>query len=206
MNHIVMKNAIILFFFIIPAVTHAQLGFKAGLNFANVTKADDINSSTRTGYHLGLFFGSNKNILSSRTELLYSRQGYEFSTNTNTGNVNLDYIILPQFLAINITPLVQIQAGGQIAYLLNAEVDSTSSTGNQSADKILNLVNRIDVGLGGGVEVHPIQMLAIGLRINLSLGRLFKEPEPGETYSFIPDLDAKNNLFQIYAGVRFGKD
>jgi hypothetical protein len=201
-----MKNAIILFLFIIPALSHAQLGVKAGLNFANVTKADDINSSTRTGFHAGLFFGSKKNILSSRTELLYSRQGYDFSTNTNTGNVNLDYIILPQFLAINITPLVQIQAGGQIAYLINAEVDSTSTTGNPSADKILNLVNRIDVGLGGGVEVHPIQMLVVGARINLSLGRLFKEPEPGETYSFIPDLDAKNNLFQIYAGVRFGKD
>jgi hypothetical protein len=202
-----MKKFIICLLVLIPFLSHAQLGVKAGLNFANVTNADDINSGTKTGYHAGVFFtGSFKNILGSRSELLFSRQGYDFSTNTNTGVVNLDYLILPQFLVINITPLVQVQAGGQIAYLLNAEVDSTSSTGNQSADKILNYVNRIDVGLGGGVEVHPVKKLVAGARINLSLGRLFKEPEPGEQYSFIPELDAKNNLFQLYAGIRFGKD
>ena len=202
-----MKKFIILLLAFFPLLTHAQIGIKAGLNFANVTKADDINSSSRTGYHAGIFLaGSFKSIIGSRTELLYSRQGYDFSTNMNTGKVNLDYILLPQFIAINITPIVQLQAGGQVAYLLNAEVDSTSSTGNSSADKIIDLVNRFDFGLGGGVEVHPVKMIVAGVRLNLSLGRLFKEPEPGEQYSFIPDLDAKNNLFQIYAGMRFGAD
>jgi len=45
----------------------------------------------------------------------------------------------------------------------------------------------------------------VGVRLNLSFGKLYKEPEPGEEYSFIPDINAKNNLFQIYAGYKFGK-
>ncbi|HLF63505.1 MAG TPA: porin family protein [Saprospiraceae bacterium] len=191
----------------IPSFVFAQLGVKGGLNFANVTKASSINSSSRTGFHAGVFFaGSSKTVLSSRTELLFSRQGYDFSTNTNTGTVNLDYLLLPQFMAINITKFVQVQLGGQVAYLLNAKVDSTNNTGNPQTDKILDLYNRFDFGFGAGVEVHPVKILVVGARINISLGKLYKEPEPGEQYSFIPDIDAKNNVFQLYAGLKFGGD
>ncbi len=200
-----MKKIFFCLLLIIPFNMYAQLGVKAGLNFANITNAKSINAESRTGFHAGIFFaGSSKSILSSRTELLYSRQGYKFSTQTNTGNVNLDYIMLPQMMAINITPLLQLQAGGQIAYLLNAEVDTTTLTGNNTVDNAIKLYNRLDFGLAGGVEVHPIKQVVIGARINLSLGKLYKEPEPGQQYSFIPDIDAKNNLFQFYAGLKFG--
>src|SRR5688572_2643824 len=117
-----MKIIIIYLFLLSPVLTFAQIGAKVGLNFANVTNASSINSETRTGYHLGVFLaGSSKTILSSRTEILYSRQGYNFSTNENTGVVDLSYLMLPQFMAINITKFVQLQLGGQIAYLLNAK-------------------------------------------------------------------------------------
>jgi hypothetical protein len=54
----------------------SKLGIKAGLNFANVTKASSINTSSQTGFHAGLFFGGgSKSILGSRTELMYSQQG-----------------------------------------------------------------------------------------------------------------------------------
>jgi hypothetical protein len=204
----IMKKLFLALFLFTSLITQAQIGVKAGLNFANITKADEINNTSRTGYHVGIFLaGSGKSIISSHTEFLYSRQGYDFATNTNTGHVDLDYFILPQFMAINITKYVQIQLGGQMAYLLNAKVDSTStSTGNQSTDKILDLVNRFDYGFGGGVEVHPVNALALGARINFSLGKLFKVPENGEVPSFIPDIDVRNNLFQIYAGFKFGKE
>ena len=189
-----------------PCFLFAQVGIKAGLNFANVTNASSINSSSRTGFNAGVFLaGSTKSILSSHTELLFSRQGYDFSTNTNTGTVNLDYLLLPQFMAINITKFVQVQVGAQVAYLLNAKVDSTNTTGDPMTDKILDLYNRFDYGLGGGVEVHPVKFLVVGARINLSLGKVYKEPKPGQEYSFIPDINAKNNVFQIYTGFKFGK-
>jgi hypothetical protein len=56
------------------------IGIKAGLNFANVTKASSINTTSQTGFHAGLFFGGGyKSILGSRTELMYSQQGYGYS-------------------------------------------------------------------------------------------------------------------------------
>ncbi len=202
-----MRRFTICFFVFIPFILSAQFGVKAGLNFANITKAKEINATSRTGFHVGLFLsGPTKKVLSSQTELLFSRQGYDFSTNVNTGKIELDYLLLPQLMGINITKYVQVQAGAQIAYLLNAKIDSTSTTGDQSTDKILKLLNRFDYGLSGGIEIHPIHALLIGARLNLSFGNLYKEPEPGQQYSFIPDINARNNLFQLYAGFKFGKE
>ena len=92
-----MKKTIIFLLFFSPFFVTAQIGIKAGLNFANVSKASSINNSSRSGFHVGIFLApSSKKILSSRTELIFSRQGYNYKTNTNTGNVNLDYIQMGQ--------------------------------------------------------------------------------------------------------------
>jgi len=188
---------------------HAQIGIKAGPNFANITNAGEINNTSETGYHFGLFLeGPVKKFISSDTELLYSKQGYNYETSENTGQVNLDYLFLHQLLVLNFTEFVQVQAGFHLAYLLSAKVDSTQvSTGNSSTDKIIDLLNRFDYGLGGGVEIHPIYQLVAGARINFSLGQLYKEPdENGEIPPFVPDIDAKNNLFQLYVGLKFGSE
>lgn len=183
------------------------IGLKAGVNFANVTNASSINNSSRSGFHVGAFLApSSKSIIGSRTELIFSRQGYNYKSGSNTGNVNLDYIVLPQFMAINITKYVQIQLGGQMAYLLNAKVDSMNN-GSSTGNSILDFYNRFDYGFGGGVEIHPVSGLLIGARINFSLGNLYNSDvySSGTQPSFVPNVDVKNNLFQVFAGWRFGK-
>lgn len=200
-----MKKILLCLLILCPCWLFAQVGLKAGINFANVTKAANINNSSRSGFHLGVFLSpSSKSIIGSRTELIFSRQGYNYKSGTNTGNVNLDYIMLPQFMAINITKYFQIQLGGQMAYLLNAKVDSSNGTSN-SGNKIMDMYNRFDFGYGGGIEIHPVKGLLVGARMNISLGNLYKEPEPGQQPSFIPSVDVKNNVFQLFAGWRFGK-
>jgi opacity protein-like surface antigen len=190
---------------ILPAVVFAQIGIRGGLNFANVTKTSSINNESRSGFHIGLVLAAGSKVLGSQTELIYSRQGYNYKSGTNTGNVNLDYIMLPQMMSINITKYFSILVGGHMAYLLNAKVDSsTQTTGNPSVDKIMDLYNRFDYGYGGGVEIHPVMGLLIGARFNISLGNLYKAPEPGQEPSFVPKVDVKNNVVQIYAGWRFG--
>jgi hypothetical protein len=89
-------------------------------------------------------------------------------------------------------------------------VDSTknSSSSYGSAGKIMDLYNRFDYGYGGGIEIHPVGGLLIGARVNISLGNLYKGmgTSPGTTpTSFIPKVDVKNNVFQIFAGWQFGK-
>ena len=203
-----MRKAIFCTLVVLPSFAFSQLGIKAGINFANVTKVSSIDNSSQSGFHGGVILApATKGIMGYRTELLFSRQGYNFKTSTNTGNVNLDYILFPQLMAINITKLVQIQVGGQMAFLINATADSTNNTGGSSNPygKLMDYYNKFDFGLGGGVEVHPFKGLLVGARLNISLTNLYNIPESGQVPSFIPTVDVKNNLFQIFAGWKFGK-
>lgn len=205
-----MKKIIFSLLLLAPFLLHAQIGIKAGLNFANVSKTSSISNSSRSGFQVGLFLvPPSKKILSSRTELLFSRQGYNYKTASNTGNVNLDYIVMPQYMAINITKYFQIQLGGQMAILLNAKADSSNagSGSSGSGKSIMDLYNRFDYGYGGGIEVHPVNGLLIGARVNISLGNLYKDMATGASGSnpsFVPKVDVKNNLFQIFVGWKFG--
>ena len=201
-----MKKILLYALLISPLSLMAQFGLKAGLNFANVTKASSINNSSKTGFHAGILMGSaSAKVFGFRTELTYSKQGYDYKAGANTGNVNLDYIMSTNLTCINITKYFQLQFGAQMAYLLNAKVDSnTTSTGNAQADKIMNLYNRFDYGFAGGIEIHPVGGLLIGARANISLGSLYKDAQSGQMPSF-SNIDLKNNVFQIFAGWRFGK-
>jgi hypothetical protein len=203
-----MRTPICCILITLPFFAFAQIGLKAGLNFANVTKTSSIDNSSQSGFHGGIVITPHsKGLMGYRTEILFSRQGYNFKTSTNTGNVNLDYILLPHLMAINITKFFQIQVGGQMAFLINATADSTNNTGgsNNPYGELMDYYNKFDFGLGGGIEVHPLKGLLVGARLNISLTNLYKIPESGQVPSFIPTVDVKNNLFQIFAGWRFGK-
>jgi hypothetical protein len=143
-----------------------------------------------------------------RSEIDFSRQGYNFDTNTNTGNVNLDYILLPQLTTINITKFFQIQLGAQMAFLINSKATESNSNSN-SYGSLMSYYNRFDYGVAGGLEIHPFKGLLIGARYNLSLGDLYKNlatATPGSVPSFIPDVNVKNNVVNIYVGWHFIKE
>ncbi|HLX91447.1 MAG TPA: porin family protein [Puia sp.] len=186
------------------------IGIKAGLNFANVTNAASINGKSQTGFHAGIFISPHsRSIFSSHTELLFSRQGYDYSTDSNSGSVKLSYLTLAQLMAINITKYVQIQFGGQFSYLLNAKADSSNTkTGNPMADQILSFYNRFDYGFAFGLEIHPYMGIVIGVKYNLSLANLYKIPTSsgaGSMPSFIPStssINPKNNVVQLSLGYR----
>ena len=196
---------------IVPLFSLAQFGIKAGVNFANVTNASDINSGSESGFMAGIFLAPpSKGVMGFRTELIFSRQGYSYKTNTNTGVVNLDYILLPQLMQINITKFFSIQLGAQMAFLINAKADSTTSSGSSSPyGEIMDFYNKFDYGFAGGIEIHPFKGLLVGARYNISLGNLYKDPSSyemngGQPPSFIPAVDVKNNVLQIFAGWIFG--
>ncbi|MBS1918982.1 MAG: PorT family protein [Bacteroidetes bacterium] len=204
-----MKRNYLFAIVLLPLSALAQLGIglKGGLNFANVSGASSINSSNRSGFHVGVFLApAGKSIISSRTELEYSRQGYSFKSGANTGNVNLDYILLPQLMGINITKFVQIQLGAQMAFLLNAKADSTNTGGSSGPySSIMSYYNKFDYSFAAGAEIHPVSGLLIGARYNIGLGKIYKSMESGQMPSFSTE-DAKNNVVQIFAGWTFGNN
>jgi Outer membrane protein beta-barrel domain len=191
---------IILFF---NTTASSQFGIKAGYNYVNVSGPGSINTDSRSGFMIGSFFGPRtKKLFGFRSEFILSRQGYDYKTATNTGNVNLDYLLLPQLLTLNFTKKFEVHAGGQIAFLLNAGVDSTGGSNNNGS--LLSYFNRIDYGLIGGAQVSPFSGLFIGARINVSMKSITREqPVGSSTPSFIPKVDLRNNVVQLYAGWRF---
>lgn len=209
MNRTSLLITILLLSIVATLPAQGQLGFgvKGGLNFANVTNAESINSSTHTGFMAGVFLAPPSNgFLGFRSEIMYSRQGFDFSTNTNTGSIGLDYILLPQLTTLNFGKVVSVQLGFQMAFLINAkeEVDD-STTGNPDVD-IMEYYNRFDYGAAGGIEIYPFKGLLLGGRANISFGDLLKDPEsvaPGSPISTMPDVDLKNNVVQLYMGYRF---
>jgi len=210
-----MRKILLLLTLMVPVILFAQLGIgiKAGINLANITNASEINASHQSGFMGGLFLAPHtQGIFGYRTEILFSRQGYSYESNTNTGNVNLDYILLPQLTEIHISKYFSLQFGVQLAFLINAKADSTTSSGSSSSNpygKIMDYYNKFDYGFAGGFEVHPFKGLLVGARYNISLGDLYKDPSSymtsgGAPPSFIPSVDVKNNVLQIFAGWIFG--
>ena len=204
-----MKSLIFLLL-LFPCALYAQFGIKAGINFANVTNASSISNGNRSGFMAGIFLAPpSKGILSYKTELIFSQQGYDYNTNSNTGSVTLNYLIMPHLMNINITKFFQLQIGGQVAYLLNAKADSNKTTSsNNPYGALEDYYNRFDYGAAAGFEIHPVLGLLIGARYNISFGDLYKNisnPTPGTTPSFIPKVNGRNNVVNIFIGWRFGK-
>lgn len=194
-----------------PAIVNAQLGLKAGLNFTNVTNVSSVNNQSSSGFNAGVFFSTPyKRILGSKTELVFSRQGYNYETGSVTGKVNLDYIMLPTYVCVNITKYFQIQLGMQFGYLMSAAADSTNKSiggSSGSINGILSFYNRFSYSVGGGVEVHPVKGLLVGARLNVSLNNLYKLPDSGGSVtppSYTSGINMKSNLLQVYIGWKFG--
>jgi hypothetical protein len=190
---------ILLFSLVLTGASSAQIGIKAGLNFANVTKPAGINANSRTGYMFGGYFAPKaKSIIGFRSEIILSRQGYDYRSNINTGNVNLDYLLLPQLITFNFTKKLNLHAGPQAALLLNARSDSNG------AKNLFDYFKKFDLAIVGGGEVSLIGGLFIGARINISLSNANENlpvgsPVPGA----IPRERVRNNVTQLYVGWRF---
>jgi outer membrane protein with beta-barrel domain len=200
-----MRKSILLLTALVPLLLSAQLGIKAGINFANVTSASSINPGSQSGFVAGLFLApQSRGIIGSRTELLFSRQGYSFKSGATTGNVKLDYLVIPQFMALNLTKFVQVQFGIQLAFLLNAKADSSSAQGSAGQyPGALSYYNKFDYGFGAGVELHPVAGLVIGARYNISISKMYSSFGMGQTPAF-SSADAKNNIVQVFTGWIFG--
>ncbi len=198
-----MKKALLVPVIFILCVTAAGAQFglsfavKGGINFAKLSSAAGIKASNYTGYMIGGYISPKpKKILGFRSEIILSRQGYNYTSNTNTGKVNLDYLLLPQLITVNFTKKLQIHAGGQLAFLLNAKVDSSGGGGGS----LFSYFNRFDYGIAGGIEVSPVLGFFIGGRVNAGLNNV---NQGGGGPNFIPKVDVKNNVVQLYLGWRF---
>src|SRR5215207_1598015 len=146
-------------------------GLKAGYNWSYITgSSEGIKKDNNNGFMVGAFFAPPSRGLGYRSEIVFSRQGYTFDEGGQNTEVMNDYIYLPQLTTFTIAKKLQIQAGGQIGFLLHSK-----KTSGAKDSTITDLMNRIDYGFAAGVEVFPFKGLIVGARYNLGLGKLYKQ-------------------------------
>lgn len=185
-----------------------KLGIKAGYNFAKLTgSTPDFSPKSNNGFMVAGFFAPQSKGVGYRTELIFSRQGFSFDESGKMQDVTQDYVYMPHLTTFTIAKKVQLQAGGQVGYLLNAKKSSSAQT---EEEKITEYMNRFDYGFAGGIEIYPFKGLLIGGRYNVSFGNLFKTSAAATT-SPIPsplpfnpeEVKGKNAVVQFFVGYRF---
>lgn len=185
-----------------------KIGLKAGYNFAKVVgSTPNFSPQSNNGFMVAAFFAPVSRGIGYRTELVFSRQGFSFDESGKMQNVSQDYIYMPHLTTFTIAKKVQLQAGGQVGYLLNAK-KSTSNEG--SSEAVTEYMNRFDYGFAGGVEIYPFKGLLVGGRYNISFGNIYKtsaysttSPTPYPLPFNPEDVKGKNAVVQFFVGYRF---
>lgn len=157
-----------------------EIGIKAGANFAN-TNIDDAESIT--AFHGGAYGLLKFANIGVQPELLWSKQGNSI---TGGGELNLNYVNVPVMLKFYLPLGLNLQAGPQFGFLMNADdedgVDQSNFLKSSdlsaalgagwdapfglqfSARYVLGLSNISDVTGGDEVKNRTFQ-LAIGYRL-----------------------------------------
>lgn len=187
-----------------------KFGLKFGYNIAKLTgSSPDFSPQSKDGFNLSAFYAPSSKGLGYRTEIIFSRQGFSFDESGKTGHVTQDYIYMPHLTTFTIARRFQIQAGGQIGYLLNARKESSSQSTEE--EKMMQYMNRFDYGAAIGFEIYPYKGFILGARYNISLGNPYKNSTAsGSTVPVafpLPvnpaDFKGKNAVIQFAIGYRF---
>lgn len=190
-----------------PKRNARKLGLKAGYNWSYATASQSgVSLNSKTGYMIGAFLAPHSKGLGFRSEIIYSHQGYSFANGGQNTSVMNDYVYLPQLTTFAIGKFFQLQLGGQIGFLLNSE----QSSSNAKDSSMTNLMNRVDYGFAGGIELNPAAGFIIGARYNLGLGNLYKHyqetaasPTPFPLPFNPQTTNLKNGVIQISVGYKF---
>jgi hypothetical protein len=170
-----------------------SFGVKGGVNFATVTGEDIDSPDARTSFHVGgLVEIPVSDMFSVQAEALYSGKGFDFDYEGSDGDkaeLQLDYIDVPVLAKIYITKGFSIEAGPQLSFLVNEELDVNPNS--NSGDLTLDEAESIDFGLAGGLSFQTDMGIFATGRYTYGLSEVYK------------DADIHNSTFQIGVGYKF---
>jgi len=187
----------------------SPFGLFTGINQIDLSVSKNPVQAIRgnAGFFAGAFFEPFRTKRTGiRSEILFSRQGFDYEKNRRTGMVRLDYLIVPQLASIRLTPFLDLHGGGQMAILLRGKVDSMANPSSMPAmqTKLEDYFNRVNYGMAAGLALRPLRGLSIGGRYNLFLN-LLKPDSRGGYPDYVPDYSDKlrSGVWQLYLGYQF---
>lgn len=158
----------------------AQIGVKAGLNYANFS-GTDIQTDGITSYHAGLI--AEIKLLDKfaiQPELLYTTQGATYNTALGDFKNELGYIAIPVLAKIYLSKSFSLELGPQASFLLSEKNNF------DVADP-----NTFEFAVDAGLNLKITKNIFLQGRYVLGLTEVS------------PNADAKNSVFQVSAGLMF---
>ncbi len=176
-------------------------GLKGGLNLSKL----DINQGAsnidnRTGFHGGAFALIKVTKIGIQPEVLFSKQGSNFTADTKNYEANFDYINVPIMLKLYLAAGLNLQVGPQFGFLTTSELVTTAGSvkTTQDAKSLFNKKSDVAVAFGAGWDL-PFG-LTLDARYNIGLSDV--EFKPSSTAS---PINFKNKVIQISLGYKLIK-
>ncbi|MBW2961224.1 porin family protein [Mesonia aestuariivivens] len=176
-----------------------QIGVKGGVNFSTFTGDDlggdpDSRTSFNAGFVAEIPFSERFSI---QPEVLYSGQGFDvkqsdqdnFLDNDENIEYQLDYIQIPVLAKIYLFKGLNVQAGPQIGFKINEEIDFQPN--DDAGDVDFDEAEDIDISLAAGIEYKFDSGFFIQGRYNYGFTELIK------------DYDVHNSVWQAGVGFMF---
>ncbi len=185
-----------------------EMGFKFGINIAEIVGDDAKRFNPRTIVHVGLAAEIPINeYLALQPELLYSFQGVKYDSeepNFEKEVLKLDYIYLPvmlKYYPFYVVPGFSIEVGPQVGYLASA-VRQLKNNLNGAVEKsdidVKEFYSEIDyaanIGLGYQFEMGAF------FQARYTIGLADITDVKGVNNN---DLNQQNSVFQLSVGVKF---
>ncbi len=176
-------------------------GLKGGLNLSKL----DINQGAsnidnRTGFHGGAFALVKITKIGIQPEVLFSKQGSNFTVDAKNYEANFDYINVPIMLKLYLAAGLNLQVGPQFGFLTTSELVTTAGSvkTTQDAKSLFNKKSDVAVAFGAGWDL-PFG-LTLDARYNIGLSDV--EFKPSSTAS---PINFKNKVIQISLGYKLIK-
>ncbi len=179
-----------------------KVGIKAGLNLSNMYEGEVKKSEMLLGYNVGVFAKVPvTSFVSFQPELYLTTKGSKTTYSTalldGTASFRLTYIEVPLLCVVNVTPIIDLQFGPYVAYLIDGSVKNKSNVSLFDYEENINTnnYNRIDAGIaiGAGFDLGAI---SIGVRYNLGLTKVGKTQTIGGNEYTVPN--SCNNVVNAY--------
>lgn len=185
-----------------------MFGAKGGANFSTFS-GDGVNAwndpSGRTSFHLGLVAEiPMSERFSIQPEVLYSGQGYDIASREDANDVEyqLDYIQVPVIAKFYVFDGLALEAGPQIGFLVNSEIDANPSSVNDENTISLDeeQFNSVDYGVALGASYKFRGGFFINGRYNIGLNEIYDDSFNNNIFS---GSDAKHSVIQAGIGFMF---
>jgi hypothetical protein len=186
------------------AFSQAQFAFgiKGGLNFSKIDPQASVatNLDGATGYHAGAFALVKIAMIGIQPEVIFSKQGSDFTVNTTNYEANFDYINVPILLKFYLPLGLNLQAGPQFGFLTVADLKQTATSTNSTQDVKNLFADKSDLAIAIGAGWDLPFGLTVDARYNIGMSDMTFTPSGTSS-----QVQFKNKVIQLSVGFKLIK-